>query len=77
MSATPPRDGYYPKFGGFLAAIISRKGVAMDVDGFPAVASEFRTTSRETWLVSELRNVDDTMCIDPVAIAAKGELFGY
>ena len=36
----PPPAGYYPKFGGPVAAISFQKGVAWDVDGLPTISAK-------------------------------------
>ena len=35
-----PSARYYPKLGGFLAAISSEKGAAWDVDGLPMISAK-------------------------------------
>ena len=37
----PPSAGYYPKFGGLLAAISFQKGTAWYFDGLPAISVDF------------------------------------
>ena len=36
----PVRAGYYPKFGGLIAAIIFQKGASWDVDGLSATPAK-------------------------------------
>ena len=68
--------GYYPKFGGFLAAIISQKGVAEDVDELSTISVKFWTMPRENWLVCERRKVDEWKGTDPCSSPTKGKLVG-
>ena len=73
----PPPAGYYPKFGGSIAAISIRKGVAWDVDGLSTISVEFLMASREVRLVFELRKADGRKSIGPGSIPTMGKLGGY
>ena len=59
MSAIRPAAVYYPKFGAPLAAIISQKGAAWDVDGLSTISAEFLMMSMDAWLVLDLLKVDE------------------
>ena len=69
--------GYFPKFGGFVAAVSYRKGAAWDVDGLSATSVKFLMASRGAWLVFGLRKVADWKSIDPGSSATKGKWGGY
>ena len=72
----PPATVYYPKFGGSLAAIISQKGDAWGVDGFPAISVKFLMMSRGTSLVVEMRKVAVWKGSDQGSGPKKGRLVG-
>ena len=61
----PPATAYYPKFPGAVAAARSRKWATCDVVGLSEISAEFRTMSRATWMVFEMRKVDGWKSSDP------------
>ena len=70
----PPATAYYPKFPGAVAAARSRKWATCDVVGLSEISAEFRTMSRATWMVFEMRKVDGWKSSDPCTSPEGGKL---